>query len=440
MTSVYSRNLQIYNAEQFKASVEEAASPYLYFTFGKIDSWSNENSPPQANTTTLAFNEVWKNMIGAKLIQGNDVRLGIRRHDWATNNVFIAYDDCVCLQTLNAANARYYVVTDDWNVYKCISNNNGSISTVKPTSTLTDGSVETPDRDVWKYMYTLTDEERLRFTTPNFIPVKTLKEDDGSLQWQVQDNAIQGSIEAVRVVTGGSGYSSAPIIAITGDGTGATAIARVNSTSSSVESIIITNIGSGYTYANVSITSTSGSGATARAVISPRGGHGSDATEELSGSHIIINPRLRGDEGGVLDVQNEFRQVAIIKNPYLKNTQNLASNLAYSQTTSVFVGDVGSDYQEDEIVYQGASVETASFKGLVTSWDPAQYKLELIDVTGVPTAGVITGSVSKTSRGYVNYFESDLQPYSGSLLYIDNITPVQRASDQTEDFKIVLTF
>jgi hypothetical protein len=33
-----------------------------------------------------------------------------------------------------------------------------------------------------------------------------------------------------------------------------------------------------------------------------------------------------------------------------------------------------------------------------------------------------------------------LKRYSGNLLYIDNIKPIQRAVDQTEDFKIILKF
>jgi hypothetical protein len=39
-----------------------------------------------------------------------------------------------------------------------------------------------------------------------------------------------------------------------------------------------------------------------------------------------------------------------------------------------------------------------------------------------------------------SYTERSLEPYSGNLLYIDNTTPIQRADDQTEDFKIVVRF
>jgi hypothetical protein len=138
-------------------------------------------------------------MLGAKLIQGNDARLAIRRFDWSSGETYVAYDDCTCSMNMNDANVKFYVVTDEWNVYKCLANNNGGTSTVKPTSLDVIFSQETGDRYIWKYMYTLSDEEKLRFTTTDFIPVKTLTADNGSLQWQVQENADSGAIESVRV-------------------------------------------------------------------------------------------------------------------------------------------------------------------------------------------------------------------------------------------------
>jgi hypothetical protein len=440
MASVYSKSLQIYNAEQFKASIDLSTEPYMYLTFGKVVSWPNENSPAQANTSVLAYNELWRNMLGAKKIEGGDVRLGIYRHNWTANTVYNAYDDCACSLSLNDANNKFYILTDDWNIFKCISNNNGGISTFKPTSTITNSAVETPDKYIWKYMYSLTDEDRLRFTTDKYIPVKTLKDDNGSLQWQVQSSAIPGSIEAINVTNGGSGYTTPPDVLIVGDGSEAEAIARINTETTAVESIVISNKGLNYTFGNVVITSTSGSGANARIVISPTNGHGSDPVQELGASNIILNARVRGTEGDILDVANEIRQVALMTNIRLKSTGNLASNLAYSQTMSLIMDQGTSEYQEDEIVYQGASVETATFVGTVASWNPAENRLELIDISGNPGTDILTGTNTRTARFVRFVIEQDLRPYSGSLLYINNVAPIQRAEDQTEDFKIILSF
>jgi hypothetical protein len=442
MVSVYSKNLQVYNAEQFKASVTAGTDSYVYFTFGKVGTWANDSAPPQANTSVAYFYDVWKNMVGVKRVQGNDIRLAIKRNDWTSNTVYHEYDDCGCSLLNNNPNVKYFVVTSDWNVYKCVSNNNGSVSTSKPTSTVTTSSVQTPDYYVWKYMYTLTDEERLRFVTEDYIPVKTLTEDDGSLQWQVQDEAQFGSIEHVVITSGGSGYNPAvpPTITITGDGSGATATATVNATTTAIERITITDKGANYTYANVAITPVLANSAVLRAVMSPPGGHGKNPSEELGGSNVLLNIRLRGSEENVLDVQNEFRQVSLLKNPKLLDSSTYASNLVYSQTTTLLMDEGISNYAEDEYVYQGASLESASFRGTVASWTPANNRLELIDVIGNPTTDILTGDSTKVSRYVESVIPRDLEPFSGSLLYINNIQPIQRAEDQTEDFKIVISF
>ena len=440
MASIYTKSTQIFNAENFKASVGDASEPYVYFTFGKVDAWSSEVAPPQANSSVETFNQVWKNMMGAKKIVGNDVRLAIRRFDWVSGTVYDEYDDSEANLDMNDPDVKFYVVTDEWNVYKCLGNNNGGVSTVKPTTINTYIAERVADKYIWKYMYTLSDEEKLRFTTENYIPVRTLTEDNGTLQWHVQDSAVQGSIGSIKIVDTGSGYSTTPTITITGDGTGAEAAATVNATTYGIESILITNKGQNYTYANVAIISATGSGANARAIMSPTGGHGANPVEELGGSFVMINPRLRGSESGIFDTQNEIRQIALIKNPVLRDGATIASGIVYSQTTTVEVEPTGDNYVEDEYVFQGASLSAASFKGRVVSWNSAQNLLNLIDVSGTLTTDGLTGDTSKASRLVLDSIDKAFTPYTGSLLYINNIAPIQRATDQTEDFKIVVSF
>lgn len=60
-----------------------------------------------------------------------------------------------------------------------------------------------------------------------------------------------GKIESITVLDGGSGYTSAPIVTITGPGTGATATAVI--TDGVVTSVTVGAQGSGYTTATVSI-------------------------------------------------------------------------------------------------------------------------------------------------------------------------------------------
>lgn len=440
--SVFSENLRVYNAEQFISSVSQSGPTNIYLTFGKPTAWPNDAAPVQANSSVTVFNDVWKNMIGAKLITGNDLRHAIPRNDWTSNVSYDMYDHCTCSLRLFDENVKFFVVTSDWNVYKCLSNNNSGLSNVMPTQTITNASIQESDGYVWKYMYTVTPEERLRFTTDAYIPVRTLTVDNNSLQWQVQENAIDGGIEAIKIIDGGTNYSNSSniVVSIIGDGTGAAAVASTNASSNVIEQIIMTIPGSGYTYADVSVSGGGGSGGTFRAMISPPGGHGKDPVRELGGSYVIMNPRLINTEGGKLPTENEFRQIAILQDPIEKGSANIATSLAYSQTLKLIVSTGSTDYIEDEVVYQGTSLATSYFRGIVSAWDSGNNIIKLTNTVGSVQADVLVGANSSAGRFVESITNKGLLDYSGNLLYIDNITPIQRADDQTEDFKIVVKF
>jgi hypothetical protein len=108
----------------------------------------------------------------------------------------------------------------------------------------------------------------------------------------------------------------------------------------------------------------------------------------------------------------------------------------------LFLDTTGSsDFSLDEIAFQGATLETATFKGTVVSWNSNNGELKLNDVTGNPKSEIITGSSSRTVRAVVGVDNSSkLQRYSGSILYIDNSVSIQRSAEQTEEFKIILSF
>lgn len=83
--------------------------------------------------------------------------------------------------------------------------------------------------------------------------------------------AVVGRVTSITVTAGGTGYTSAPAVAITGGGgTGATATATVDSTGA-VVSIAVTNAGSDYTSApTVAITGGAGAGAAATPNVDPK--------------------------------------------------------------------------------------------------------------------------------------------------------------------------
>lgn len=433
-------NLRINAAEQFKESVSEPTpNTKLYLTYGKSSAWSNDSSPDSANNSVATEYDVWKNMIGGKKISTSDISHVIPRINWTLNTKYFAYDHMTT--NLHDSNNQFYIINSNFNVYKCIANNYGANSTVEPTAITPRNLVQTSDGYVWKYMYTVSASDQLRFMTNSYIPVKTVLADDGSTQWQTQNNAVEGAIYSVIITNFGSGYSnnSNLIVTISGDGTSAAAVAQINVARGEISNVTMTNYGTGYTYATVTISGGGGTNAAARAIISPTGGHGSNPLYELGGSNLILNPSLSGIEDTNLPATNDFRQIAIVKDPIITSTSNVMSNIRFVQAYTLELQGTG-DYNQDELVYQGGSSTTATFSGRVLSWDSSNGKAIVINTTGTPTTGALFGANSFTSRFVSTVIDKEVKDHTGQILYLNNFVPITRSPDQIEDFKLVLKF
>lgn len=133
-----------------------------------------------------------------------------------------------------------------------------------------------------------------------------------TLQANVELLAVPGSIEAIKVVDGGTGYSAASAT-ILGDGNGAAA--SVVCSGGKVSKVIITNAGSGYTWTDVQITGNTGAtGAVVRAIMSPLGGHGSNAIDELNANSIVFYTSLSRDKNQGIEINNDYRKVGLVRN------------------------------------------------------------------------------------------------------------------------------
>jgi hypothetical protein len=80
--------------------------------------------------------------------------------------------------------------------------------------------------------------------------------------------------------------------------------------------------------------------------LSPLGGHGSNAVLELGASKVVVKVSLEGSENSILNATNDFRQVAIIKNPEL-----------YSTTAIIRTSSGGTEINEgDSVPLQGSGI------------------------------------------------------------------------------------
>lgn len=224
MTAIITSKFRITQAQEFKETLELVDENHYLFV-GKPRAWPNEVTPPLPLDTLREELRAWESMMGLKHILEANTSHVIPRHDWdATGNtIYIGYSDNdpelffhPTPAEVAAANlagtytpGSFYAMTDEFHVFKCLSNGGGAKSTVKP---LKPGNsldiVETSDGYRWKYMLTVSTSDALKWLTDAWIPVKVLSADDGSFQWIVQQGAVDGIISDIRVTAPGSGYEN----------------------------------------------------------------------------------------------------------------------------------------------------------------------------------------------------------------------------------------
>ena len=130
-------------------------------------------------------------------------------------------------------------------------------------------------------------------------------------------------------------FEIGPQLAISGDGTGASAIATINASSNSINTVEIVTRGSGYTYADIKISSNGVSitDANLSPIISPPGGHGSNVINETIANKVGLSISFANTESNTIPTTNDFRKIGLIKNPLFANTElTLSTSVASSFT------------------------------------------------------------------------------------------------------------
>jgi hypothetical protein len=424
MAAIATSKFRVHNAEQFVEQFSEASNTIIYMYIGGVVPFTDDFTPPTPLNDTANIEFVpWRDSIGAKRVQSTDVVHVIDRYDWTSATVYDMYDHT----DTNILDDDFYVMTDEYNVYKCLYNNNGGASTTKPTGT-SSTAFTTADGYVWKYMYTVTTSDALKFLTNEYMPVRT--------NATVQAAAVDGGLDIVKITSGGSSYGSAPSVSIVGDGSGATA--NVSVSGGAVNGVTITNAGTGYTTATVVFdnTGTGGSGAAATAIIPPRYGHGYNAVEELGGKFVMINTRLDGTESGTLSTENDFRKIGLIRDPFEYGTTTRALSSNYRQTHRYTVPAANGNFSLDETVTVGSNTAT------VVEWDNTNKYLYTTKPLpkDFANAATVTGGTSGVTGTITAVNNPGLAAYTGDILYVENRSPISRATDQIEDVKLIIEF
>lgn len=437
MPAIIYNSLRILNSDTFAERI--LGQPTFVF-IGKETPWPDEEIAPWPLESEQQKIQLYKDMVGVKRIVPGSVSSVIPRVDWTANEIYDAYDHRVNMidgRKPNGSKYQFYVLTDEFNVYKCIDNNYGARSTTKPTSQQIT-TFQTPDGYTWKYMYSILSTDVFDFMTKDWMPVYTVDVNNGSSQWNVQQAAVDGAIMSIVLDTRGIGYSPVdpPNVVITGDGEGAQAVVEVNPIDGSLSRIIVTNPGHGYTEANITFTNTGGGiAASATAILSPAGGHGKDARRELGGVHKMIKLNLDGSEGGAFPITS-FRQAGLI---YKVMSEEIGARI------SVQYND---DFSAGDIITGGTSGAT----GRVRLVDDNGIDLWVEDVVGnFIQSEIIANGTHFVQSSNVDMNAnlplteivaggSNIKQNSGEVLYVSNRLAIQRQEGQSEECRMIITF
>ena len=475
MAAIITEKFRLHNAKEFKQSATESGNA-MYMFIGRPLSWTDDNNPPTPVDSLNDEYDAYANMVALKKVSSTDVSHAIIRRDWTGNTVYDEYRHNYTSSNTASSGAStlwastFYVVTSDYNVYKVISNNGGAQSTVMPTGTST-SILTTADGYKWKYMYSISASDVIKFVTSDFIPVKTIgakaavegdvgglgtaADDDNSAQWDVENGAVDGTIEHARVTAGGSGYGSDGDYNVAISGDGASGQLTVTVSSNAITAVAINAVGSGYSVASIdnsllqTATSSTGTGAAFDIIISPKNGHGSDPVEELGGNYVIANSRLEYAEGsGDFPTDNDFRQIGLIVNPTDAGGNTLSSATTLSALNRITLDSGATMPVVDDTIANAASIVSGTAVGKVVSVDSTNrfiYYLPAEDSVGnfnsfSATNTIFVGSTSKgtISSGGVSGSYPEIQRNSGDIVYLENRGAVARAADQIEDIKLII--
>ena len=471
MAAIVTNKFRLHNSEQFYESFSEASTSYYLFV-GRPQAWTattpygggTDSAPPTPLDNVDDEYMYFRDMLAAKRIATTDIQYAIPRHNWTTGTVYDYYrgdygsqwsstvTDIV--KTVNAginlwaSTTLFYVLSSTNNVYKCMSNNGGVASTVEPSGT-SNAEYSTGDGYWWKYMYTLTTTQITDFLTADFMPVVT--------NATVSTAAVDGAIRQYKVMRGGAGYTPGSYAAsVGGDGVlrgGVQATASITvGAGGDVTACAVNVAGSKYTFGTITMPAGAGSPSTDAIItplIGPPGGHGYNAVDELGGFYIMTNTTISGTEGsGDFVVDQDFRRVGIVLNPYNYGTTTISTASTLNALKSMTFSGTPGSFLIDEVITGG----TSGAKGIVVAWDSTTKILKYIQTqwTGVsatlPYSEVafaaleVVTSASNATGTIASLTNPEIAYYTGKGIYVEDRAPISRATDQTENIKLIVEF
>jgi hypothetical protein len=522
MAAIITDQLRILNAKNFIAGV--ASTSNSYYSFVGLPNATDYNSdwntnPPSPVDNFNQENDYWDTMIALKKISKSDVRQVIRKITWTSGITYDMYRHDISVNnpsqpsnSFDLYSANYYVVNSDYRVYICLQNGtspenpSGRPSLDEPTFTDLEPREAGTSGDgyVWKYLYTISPSDIVKFDSTNYMPVPQDWE-TSTRDAAVRNNASSsGQLKIVTITNRGVGLGTAnrtyTRVPIKGDGSGAEATIVINN-DSKVESVTVSNGGSGYTFGTLDLVSgnvpTGSTSPTFNVIIPPQGGHGSDIYKELGAYNVLLYSRIENDtDNPDFITGNQIARVGIVESPLSYNSDSILTLDKASAVYALKLTGIGYSsvvFNSDTQITQTIGVGSTAF-GRVISYDQNTGVLKYwqdryhvgFNTNGTqnssPTYGftlhrftanigsggslnILGGSAtlaiqttfgSSSNPGISTIINSrtyylgqqfvkgvsqpEVQKYSGNIFYVDNRPSITRSSNQKEDIKVILQF
>ncbi len=442
MSAIIHNGFRKFNADNFITSV---GTNKIYLMIGKDSAWSgasageyNETTPTDAVVpipidTTSAQYIHHVDMIAAKLIPASSVSHVIKRVDWTSGTVYVEYND---LQD-DLIDQDFFVFTDAFRVYKCISNYGGVASTVEPTGVSAD-IIETADNYRWKFMFEVPQGDVLKFVTSDWIPLKS-PADASTDQFAVESAAVNGALDQISVNNGGTSYKFR--VGTVQSGTGTSVILDVAADANDdfyngLQIFITSGDGNGQLR---TITDYDGSSKTC--TIDSAWVTDLNATSEFSVAPVVtITPSAGSGAGAIARVSSieagvvKKISMVTIGSEYRFVTATVDNGGGSGAVITPIIAPQGGHGSDAVAELGGAFVMlNARLIGNEGNDFPVGDDFRKVHLLANPKSG---GTVAEGTT----YNGEELDDGTGSIIYTEFRTPINRASDSTEDIKLVVEF
>jgi hypothetical protein len=513
MTAIVTDKLRLNNCSNFIKDIG-TANYYIFIGLPNATTFDTgwDSNPPAPIDNVQYINNYRDTILGVKKISSSDVIRVIPKVIWKTGRKYdmyrhdySVYNTAPITSATRLYDSLFYVMNKDYRVYICLSNgstpanaNEGVVSTEEPLHTDTAPRKES-DGYVWKYLYTISPSDVLKFDSTDYISVPSNWETSSDVEIsRVRDNAVSGKIETVLIEKQGkyNFFGTLTGVPIKGDGLNGVASITFNEDAKPI-SVEVTNGGQDYTYATLDLEGVlptlDGDKAIFNVIIPPPGGHGKNPYEELGATRVLIYSRIENNPTDPdFIVGNQFSRLGIVK-----DIRSYGTNSTFNQTTgsgvfamrlttdtifesvdSIMTQDstkaVGnlvsfdSNTQVLRYIQPGTNLIDTYATGNVVTFDyhyadstsgiqsATTYQLKQFDNGTLIEIGPNSYTIDSTLNGNTVTVGSntfylgqnftggmsvpDINTKSGEILYVDNRSSVTRASQQREDIKIVLEF